>query len=88
MGISNVKSKDSIGVAWIKKLRLISKSQIRILILGLDNVGKTTMMYTLELGPVKTTIPVFGCHRETFEWKNIKILSWDLGGADIGIKLV
>ena len=85
MGISYGKSEESIGVAWIKKLRLITKSQLRILILGLDNVGKTTMIYTLELGLIKTTIPVLGCHRETFEWKNIKILSWDLGGADIGL---
>lgn len=84
MGTTNVKSTDSVGVAWIKKLRLVSSSPLRILVLGLVNAGKTTMMYSLQLGNIKTIIPVLGCHKETFEWKNIKISSWDIGGTERG----
>jgi GTPase SAR1 family protein len=34
-----------------------SKPDIRILILGLDNAGKTTILYRLQCGEVVTTIP-------------------------------
>jgi ADP-ribosylation factor protein 1 len=41
-----------------------SKSECRILMVGLDAAGKTTILYKLKLGEVVTTIPTIGtCHR-------------------------
>lgn len=35
---------------------------MRILILGLDGAGKTTILYRLQVGEVVTTIPTIGKH--------------------------
>ena len=37
--------------------------------LGLDNAGKTTILYKLKLGEVVTTIPTIGFNVETVEYK-------------------
>ncbi|OTF79707.1 ADP-ribosylation factor-like protein [Euroglyphus maynei] len=37
--------------------RLFGKKQVRILMVGLDAAGKTTILYKLKLGEVVTTIP-------------------------------
>ena len=39
---------------------LSSKKEMRILMLGLDAAGKTTILYKLKLGEVVTTIPTIG----------------------------
>ena len=40
--------------------RLISKKEMRILMVGLDAAGKTTILYKLKLGEIVTTIPTIG----------------------------
>ncbi len=47
------------------------KQEMRILMLGLDAAGKTTILYKLKLGEVVTTIPTIGFNVETVEYKNI-----------------
>ncbi len=34
--------------------------EVRVLILGLDGAGKTTILYRLQIGEVVTTIPTIG----------------------------
>ncbi|KAL5501958.1 hypothetical protein EMCRGX_G008643 [Ephydatia muelleri] len=53
---------------------------LRILILGLDGAGKTTILYRLQVGEVVTTIPTIGFNVETVTYKNLKFQVWDLGG--------
>jgi len=53
---------------------------MRILILGLDGAGKTTILYQLQCGQVVSTIPTIGFNVETVTYKNIKFQVWDLGG--------
>lgn len=36
---------------------LFGKNPIKIIILGLDNAGKTTILYRLKLGKVVKTLP-------------------------------
>eukprot|EP00746_Dinoflagellata_sp_MGD_P146859 gnl/MRDRNA2_/MRDRNA2_79280_c0_seq2.p1 gnl/MRDRNA2_/MRDRNA2_79280_c0~~gnl/MRDRNA2_/MRDRNA2_79280_c0_seq2.p1 ORF type:complete len:211 (+),score=54.21 gnl/MRDRNA2_/MRDRNA2_79280_c0_seq2:79-633(+) len=62
--------------------RLFSKQEMRILMVGLDAAGKTTILYKLKLGEVVTTIPTIGFNVETVEYKNIKFTVWDVGGQD------
>lgn len=59
---------------------LFGRGEIRILILGLDNAGKTTLLYKLQLNQVIETVPTIGFNVETVEYKNLKLQVWDLGG--------
>ncbi|CAG9770613.1 unnamed protein product [Ceutorhynchus assimilis] len=60
--------------------RLFSKRPMRILMVGLDAAGKTTILYKLKLGEIVTTIPTIGFNVETVEYKNISFTVWDVGG--------
>jgi len=62
--------------------RLFGKKEMRILMVGLDAAGKTTILYKLKLGEIVTTIPTIGFNVETVEYKNIKFTVWDVGGQD------
>jgi len=61
---------------------LIGKKEMRILMVGLDAAGKTTILYKLKLGEIVTTIPTIGFNVETVEYKNISFTVWDVGGQD------
>ena len=56
------------------------KREMRILMLGLDAAGKTTILYKLKLGEVVSSVPTIGFNVETVEYKNIKFTVWDVGG--------
>ncbi|CAH0400918.1 unnamed protein product [Chilo suppressalis] len=62
--------------------RLFGKKQMRILMVGLDAAGKTTILYKLKLGDIVTTIPTIGFNVETVEYRNISFTVWDVGGQD------
>mmetsp|Transcript_19540 Transcript_19540/g.49363 ORF Transcript_19540/g.49363 Transcript_19540/m.49363 type:complete len:184 (+) Transcript_19540:71-622(+) len=60
---------------------LFGSKEVRILILGLDNAGKTTILYRLQVDePIGQTVPTIGFNVETLQYKNIKFQVWDLGG--------
>ncbi|KAF9571116.1 hypothetical protein EC968_001035 [Mortierella alpina] len=61
---------------------LLGKKEMRILMVGLDAAGKTTILYKLKLGEIVTTIPTIGFNVETVEYKNISFTVWDIGGQD------
>ncbi|KAI7795178.1 ADP-ribosylation factor 4-like [Triplophysa rosa] len=62
--------------------RLFEKKDMRLLMVGLDAAGKTTVLYKLKLGEVVTSIPTIGFNVETVEYKNISFTVWDVGGQD------
>eukprot|EP00930_Biecheleria_cincta_P079568 TRINITY_DN6745_c0_g3_i1.p1 TRINITY_DN6745_c0_g3~~TRINITY_DN6745_c0_g3_i1.p1 ORF type:complete len:182 (+),score=36.43 TRINITY_DN6745_c0_g3_i1:89-634(+) len=71
------------GLAFSKLFsKLLGKQEMRILMVGLDAAGKTTILYKLKLGEVVTTIPTIGFNVETVEYKNISFTVWDVGGQD------
>lgn len=58
---------------------LFGTKEVRILILGLDNAGKTTILYRLqnESDEAVQTIPTIGFNVETLQYKNIKVrIEW------------
>ena len=61
---------------------LFGNKEMRILMVGLDGAGKTTVLYKLKLGEVITTIPTIGFNVETVQYKNISFTVWDVGGQD------
>ena len=66
--------------------RIFGKTEMRILMLGLDSAGKTTILYKLKLGEVLATVPTIGFNVETVEYKNIKFTVWDVGGTNFYFK--
>ncbi|XP_038156677.1 ADP-ribosylation factor 4-like isoform X2 [Cyprinodon tularosa] len=63
--------------------RFTSKIPVRILMVGLDAAGKTSLLYRLKLGEVVTTIPTIGFNVEMVEYKNISFTVWDVGGQSV-----
>lgn len=47
---------------------------------GLDNAGKTTILYQYLMNEVVHTSPTIGSNVEEVVWRNIHFLVWDLGG--------
>ena len=62
--------------------KLLGKKEMRILMVGLDAAGKTTILYKLKLGEIVSTIPTIGFNVETVEYKNISFTVYDVGGQD------
>uniref|UniRef100_UPI00398EA478 ADP-ribosylation factor 4-like n=1 Tax=Pristiophorus japonicus TaxID=55135 RepID=UPI00398EA478 len=62
--------------------RLFGRKERRILMVGLDAAGKTTILYKLKLGEIVTTIPTIGFNVETVDYKNVCFTVWDVGGQD------
>ena len=61
---------------------LFGKKEMRLLMVGLDAAGKTTLLYKLKLGEVVTTMPTIGFNLETVEYKNISFVVWDVNSQD------
>jgi len=59
---------------------VLGNKEVRVLILGLDNAGKTTILYKLQMGEVVTTVPTIGFNVETVQYRNLRFQVWDLGG--------
>ena len=54
--------------------------EYKIIIVGLHNAGKTTILYKLALNEVIVTQPTIGSNVEEVQHKNVKLQVWDLGG--------
>jgi len=52
----------------------------RLLMVGLDAAGKTTVLYKLKLGETQHTIPTVGFNVETVQYKQLTFTMWDIGG--------
>lgn len=68
-------------LAALRKV-LFGPQEMRILMVGLDAAGKTTVLYQLRLGENVVTIPTIGFNVEKVEYKNLSFTVWDIGGQD------
>ena len=59
------------------------KRESRLVMVGLDGAGKTTILFKLKLGDVVQSIPTIGFNCETIEFKNQRSVIWDIGGQDV-----
>jgi len=53
---------------------------MRILVLGLDNAGKTTIVKKFNGEPIDTIAPTLGFNIKTLEYKSCQLNVWDIGG--------
>jgi len=58
------------------------RKETRLLMIGLDAAGKSTILYKLKLGEVIQSIPTIGFNVETVQYKKLKFMVWDIGGQD------
>ncbi len=58
------------------------RNNFKIIILGMENAGKTTILYRLSLGQFVKTTPTIGSNVEELTYNNIKFQAWDLGGQE------
>ncbi|ENN70840.1 hypothetical protein D910_07767 [Dendroctonus ponderosae] len=63
----------------LKKIKQKEK-EMRILILGLDNAGKTTILKRFNGEPIDTISPTLGFNIKTLEHRGFKLNMWDVGG--------
>ena len=52
----------------------------RILLLGLDNAGKTSLLYFMRDAQFKDTVPTVGLNIEHLQYKRYSLTMWDVGG--------
>jgi len=62
--------------------KIFGNKEMRVLMLGLDSAGKTSILYKLKLGQGVNTIPTVGFNVETVSFKKVKFNVWDVGGQD------
>lgn len=56
------------------------KEEVRILMVGLDVVGKIIILYYFKLDELVIIILMIGFNVEIVEYKNISFIVWDIGG--------
>ncbi|CAB3401504.1 unnamed protein product [Caenorhabditis bovis] len=59
-----------------------SGKEHKIIIVGLNNAGKTTILYHYVTGDVVDTKPTIGSNVEEMTYKNFKFVMWDIGGQE------
>jgi len=76
-------------IKWIKVAKVVEKavkeqlkSQKKLLLIGLDNGGKTSILAVLQdkFSIIKDLLPTRGVSREKLDFFGYPIISWDLGG--------
>jgi len=79
----------SILIKWVKIAQIIVKaikeqlkSHKKLLMIGLDNGGKTSILAVLQdrFSIIKSLLPTRGVKRERLDFFGYPIISWDLGG--------
>eukprot|EP01130_Rhizamoeba_saxonica_P018626 TRINITY_DN9388_c0_g1_i1.p1 TRINITY_DN9388_c0_g1~~TRINITY_DN9388_c0_g1_i1.p1 ORF type:complete len:181 (+),score=36.79 TRINITY_DN9388_c0_g1_i1:47-589(+) len=61
---------------WVQK-------EATIVLVGLDNAGKSTLLYVLRHGSLRILAPTTRTHYEELELMNINFRAYDVGGHDI-----
>lgn len=68
------------GLLSIIRKQKIKEKEIRVLVLGLDNSGKTTISKKLLHEDVTSVAPTFGFQIHTINYEGFTLNMWDIGG--------
>lgn len=74
--------KQNMGLILAKLWSFFGNEEHKICIVGLDNAGKTTILYQFLMNEVVHTSPTIGSNVEEVVWKNVHFIMWDLGGQE------
>ncbi|XP_055528533.1 ADP-ribosylation factor-like protein 3 [Wyeomyia smithii] len=67
-------------LSLLRKLRSTPEKELRILLLGLDNAGKTTLLKQLASEEVSQVTPTAGFNIKSVVSDGFKLNVWDIGG--------
>ncbi|KAF0026773.1 hypothetical protein F2P81_021510 [Scophthalmus maximus] len=70
------------GILLTKLWRLFNHQEHKVIIVGLDNAGKTTILYQFSMNEVVHTSPTIGSNVEEIVVNNTHFLMWDIGGQE------
>ncbi|KAG5851632.1 ADP-ribosylation factor-like protein 5A [Anguilla rostrata] len=70
------------GILFTKLWRLFNHQEHKVIIVGLDNAGKTTILYQFSMNEVVHTSPTIGSNVEEIVVNNTHFLMWDIGGQE------
>ncbi|XP_031540953.2 ADP-ribosylation factor-like protein 5B isoform X2 [Camelus dromedarius] len=70
------------GLIFAKLWSLFCNQEHKVIIVGLDNAGKTTILYQFLMNEVVHTSPTIGSNVEEIVVKNTHFLMWDIGGQE------
>ncbi|XP_041367415.1 ADP-ribosylation factor 6-like [Gigantopelta aegis] len=62
--------------------KMFGNKEMRIVMLGLDAAGKTTVLNKMKFRHHMNEIPTVGYNVETIKYKNVKFNVWDVGGQE------
>ncbi len=68
------------GLLKILKKTKEKEKEMRLLILGLDNAGKTTILKKFNGEPIDKISPTLGFNIKTLHYEDYKLNVWDVGG--------
>ena len=69
-------------MSFWKKLFGEEDKEFKILILGLDKAGKTTILDTIQGKMDAETVPTIGYNHKEIKMKNVTLDTWDLSGQE------
>ena len=69
-----------VGLLTILKKIKQKEKEVRILVLGLDNAGKTTVIKKFSGEDISTISPTLGFQIQTLEYRGFRLNIWDVGG--------
>ena len=68
---------------YLKQMRNKSKNEKKLLVLGLDNAGKTTILKSISEENIKTVKPTEGFNIKNLNLEGVQLNVWDLGGQQV-----
>lgn len=70
------------GLLFAKLMTVFGDREHKVIIVGLDNAGKTTILYQFLTKEAVQTTPTIGSNVEEIAVKKTRFLVWDIGGQD------
>lgn len=68
------------GILLEKIKQLFSSSSIEVVLIGLENSGKTTLINQLSMGQALPTAPTIGLNVKNLKKGGVSMKVWDIGG--------
>ena len=72
-------ARGSLGLCWTQRQKQ-KEREVRLLMLGLDNAGKTTVVKKFNGEDIDLISPTLGFNIKTLEYRGFKLNIWDVGG--------
>ena len=68
---------------FLKQMKSKGNTQKKLLVLGLDNAGKTTILKSISEENIKTVKPTQGFNIKNLNLEGVQMNVWDLGGQKV-----